>query len=173
MINLKVKPFNLDDAGITWVEETLKSMTTDEKIGQLFCLPGTSTDKDTVEMLTKKIGIAGIMYRPEKGKKLQEAHRALQNSSKIPLLIAANLESGGTGLVKEGTNFAKPLQVGATNDPEMGYALGKISCSEGAAVGCNWSFAPIVDIDMNFRNPFKRTCDRTFEKQAWWQRMVL
>ena len=44
------------------------------------------------------------------------------------------------------------MQVAATDDEEQAYRLGLISCSEGAAVGCNWSFAPMVDIDMNF-NP--------------------
>lgn len=164
MTNLKAKPFNLDDKGIKWVEDTLKGMTLKEKIGQLFCLPGFTTDKNTLEMLTQQIGIGGVMYRPADGKTVQESHGILQNSSKIPLLLAANLEAGGTGLIFEGTNFAKPLQVGATDDAEMGYALGKISCSEGAAVGANWAFAPIVDIDMNFRNPI--TNCRTFGDNA-------
>jgi len=163
-INLKAKPFNLDDQSIAWVDETLKGMTLQEKIGQLFCMAGSTTDKNALEMLTQQVGIGGIMYRPDAGKNVLEAHRILQDSAKIPLLLAANLEAGGTGLVFEGTNFAKPLQVGATDDPEMGYALGKISCSEGAAVGCNWSFAPIVDIDMNFRNPITNL--RTFGDNA-------
>jgi beta-N-acetylhexosaminidase len=163
-INLKAKPFNLDDQSIAWVDETLKGMTLQEKIGQLFCMAGSTTDKNALEMLTQQVGIGGIMYRPDAGKNVLEAHRILQDSAKIPLLLAANLEAGGTGLVFEGTNFAKPLQVGATDDPEMGYALGKISCSEGAAVGCNWSFAPIVDIDMNYRNPITNL--RTFGDNA-------
>ncbi len=153
MVQLKANPFYLDDNGVKWVEDTLKEMTLEEKIGQLFCMPGSTTDKNVLEMLTQKVGIGGIMYRPDQARTVREAHSILQSSSKIPLLIAANLEAGGTGLVFEGTNFAKPLQVAATDDEKMGYALGKISCSEGAAVGCNWAFAPIVDIDMNFRNP--------------------
>lgn len=160
MINLKVNPFFLDSNEIIWVEETLKSMTFEEKIGQLFCLPGTNTQPEELKKLTKEVGIGGIMYRPDEAKKVQSAHRTLQDSSRIPILVAANLESGGNGIVYEGTNFGRPLQVAATDDEEMGYALGKISCSEGAAVGCNWSFAPIVDIDMNFRNPITNT--RTF-----------
>ena len=36
MINLKGKPFNLNDEDIKWVEETLKSLSLDEKIGQVF-----------------------------------------------------------------------------------------------------------------------------------------
>ena len=160
MINLKVKPFNLNEEGIKWVEDTLEGMTLQEKIGQLFCLPGTTTDKNLLEMMTQQVGMGGIMYRADNANTLREAHSTLQNSSKIPLLIAANLEAGGTGLVYEGTNFGRPLQVAAADDANLGYALGKISCSEGAAVGCNWSFAPVVDIDMNFRNPI--TNCRTF-----------
>ena len=38
MIDLKAKPFNLDEKKIRWVEETLASMTTEEKCGQLFCV---------------------------------------------------------------------------------------------------------------------------------------
>lgn len=159
MIDLKAKPFYLDDTGVKWVEETLKSMTLDEKIGQLFCMPG-SDDSNVLDMLVKKVGMGGVMFRSGEKKSIYETHRFLQETSKIPLLIAANLEAGGNGIVIEGTDFARPLQVAATDDPEMGYALGKISCSEGAAVGCNWSFAPIVDIDMNFRNPITNL--RTF-----------
>ena len=73
--------------------------------------------------------------------------------SKIPLLIGANLEDGGCGIATDGTQYGKQMQVAATGDTEDAYRLGKVSCSEGAAVGCNWAFAPVVDIDRNWRNP--------------------
>ena len=38
MVNLREKPFYLDDEGIKWVEDTIASMTLDEKVGQLFVL---------------------------------------------------------------------------------------------------------------------------------------
>lgn len=164
MINLRINPFFLDDEGIDWVNKTLETMTIQEKIGQLFCPVGFTTDENVLKMLTQKVGIGGIMYRPAPGKEAQEAHRLLQANSKIPLLIAANLEAGGIGSASDGTSFGKPLQVGATDEAEMGYRLGKVSCAEGAAVGCNWSFAPIVDIDMNFRNPITNL--RTFGGNA-------
>ncbi|HWT74165.1 MAG TPA: glycoside hydrolase family 3 N-terminal domain-containing protein, partial [Mobilitalea sp.] len=53
-----------------------------------------------------------------------------------------------------------PMQVAATNDDDMAYKLGVTCGREGAAVGCNWAFAPIIDIDYNFRNPITNT--RTF-----------
>ena len=36
MVNLKAKPYTLDEQGIKWVEETIANMTIEEKIGQLF-----------------------------------------------------------------------------------------------------------------------------------------
>ena len=36
MINLKEKPFYLSDEDIRWVNDTLNSLSLDEKIGQLF-----------------------------------------------------------------------------------------------------------------------------------------
>ena len=49
MVDLKKSPFNLNDSQINWVEETINSMTLDEKIGQLFVLlkavPGVDEEK--------------------------------------------------------------------------------------------------------------------------------
>ncbi|WP_026498743.1 glycoside hydrolase family 3 N-terminal domain-containing protein [Butyrivibrio sp. WCD2001] len=80
--------------------------------------------------------------------------------AKIPLLLAANTESGGDGLAVEGTSFGKPMAVAATADPENGYRMGYVACREGAALGLNWSFAPIVDINRDFHNPITNV--RTF-----------
>jgi beta-N-acetylhexosaminidase len=52
------------------------------------------------------------------------------------------------------------MLVAATNDTDSAYRLGKISCKEGAAVGVNWAFAPVVDIDRNYHNPIMNV--RTF-----------
>lgn len=153
MINLKVNPFFLDDEAIRWVEETKQAMTPEEKIGQLFVPIGYSADPDYLQHVMLDHHIGGIMYRCGEGKEMQACHRWLQEHSKIPLLIGANLEAGGDGIAVDGTSFGKQMQVAATGNPENAYRLGKISCSEGRAVGCNWAFAPVVDIDRNWRNP--------------------
>jgi beta-N-acetylhexosaminidase len=93
------------------------------------------------------------MFRSGPAEEVHDAFSYLQEHSKIPMLLAANLEAGGDGIVQEGTTFGKQLQIAATNNPEQAYRLGKIACSEGQAVGCNYAFAPIVDIDMNYHNP--------------------
>ena len=61
----------------------------------------------------------------------------------------------------EGTPYGCNMQVAATDDPiRNAEHLGEIACKEAAAVGCNFSFAPDVDIDMNAHNPITNV--RTF-----------
>lgn len=153
MIDMKAKPFYLDDEAIAWVNNTKESMTLEEKLGQLFVPVGYSGDPEVLDNTMLRLHVGGIMYRCGDAEEMQATHRYLQENSKIPLLIGANLEDGGIGIAVNGTAFGKQMQAAATDDPENGYRLGKISCSEGAAVGCNWAFAPVVDIDRNWRNP--------------------
>ncbi len=153
MLDLNAKPFCLKADDIAWVERTLASMTEEEKLGQLFVPIGYAGIPAYLDRFLREYHIGGIMYRCGESAEMQKTHRYLQEHSKIPLLIGANLEEGGTGIASDGTSFGKQLQAAATGDPEAAYRLGKISCAEGRAVGCNWAFAPVVDVDRNWRNP--------------------
>ena len=164
MINLKANPFYLDDVQIKWVEETLASMTLEEKAGQVFCPMGFTDDPGALAHMVRDIGVGGMMYRMGPAGYIQNTHRTIQDLAKIPLLLAANTEAGGNGLAVEGTGFGCPMAVAATGDSENGYRMGHVSCAEGAALGLNWSFAPIVDIDKDFHNPITNT--RTFGSDA-------
>ena len=153
MLDLNAKPFCLKADDIAWVERTLASMTEEEKLGQLFVPIGYAGIPAYLDRFLREYHIGGIMYRCGESAEMQKTHRYLQEHSKIPLLIGANLEEGGTGIASDGTSFGKQLQAAATGDPEAAYRLGKISCAEGRAVGCNWAFAPVVDVDRNWRTP--------------------
>ena len=161
-INLRTKQFNLTNDDISWVEQTLATMDLRAKAGQLFCL--VAPQEDLTELLQKlgtlDIKPGGFMSRPFAGTVVQKNYRHLQNSFEIPLLLAANLERGGSGIALDGTNFASQMQVAATDDETMAYRLGLICGREGRAVGCNWTFSPVVDIDFNYQNPITNT--RTF-----------
>lgn len=160
MVDLKAKPFYLSDEDVAWVQKTLAEMTLDEKVGQLFCLVGYSAEEEYLKKLAGDYKAGGLMCRPMAASSVVNTVQALQENAKIPMLIAANLEKGGTGVAEEGTTIGSVMQVAATDDDEMAYKLGVVCGREGAAVGCNWAFAPIIDIDYNFRNPITNT--RTF-----------
>ena len=128
-------------------------MSLDEKIGQIFCPIGNVQDEKEIDEFIQKYKPGAMMYRPLPSKEIKRIHHRLQSQSKIPLLLAANLESGGNGICLDGTYFARQMSVAATNQEKFAYDLGMIAGKEAHAVGCNWSFAPIVDIDYNFLNP--------------------
>ena len=155
-IDLKGKPFYLEDEAVRWVEETLEGMTDKEKVGQLFCeilwdRPGSSP-----EALLEDAEPGGVMYRPFSGEKMREYTERIQKKAKIPLLIACNLErggSGGNGGLTDGTYVSSPMGCAATDDAQSAYRLAEVACREGGAAGVNWTFVPIVDIDLNPGNP--------------------
>lgn len=154
---LKGNPFFLNDSQIEWVDRTLERMTTEEKIGQLFCLVSYSSDEEQLKKLAKEYKAGGVMGR---SMPLEEVHRmisVLQEEADIPMLIAANFEAGGDGLIAEGTNVGPNLQIGATGDADFAGKQGYVCGREGAAAGANWAFAPVIDIDYNFRNPIMGT----------------
>lgn len=147
-------PFNLNEEQAKWVETTFASLTEDEKIGQLFLLvAGMNPAQDVTELVnTYKPG--GFMYRPLGKDMISQAHKAIQQASKVPCFLAANTEAGGNGLVAdEGVAAGNNMQVGATNDPKLAYKQGQVAAETLVGSGANMSFAPVVDINFNFRNP--------------------
>lgn len=160
MIDLKAKPFFLSDEDIQWVQKTLAGMTLAQKAGQVFCPMGFTDDDGALRHQINDIGVGGMMYRSGPAGYIQATHRKIQEMAEIPLLLAANTEAGGSGLALEGTSFGAPMAVAATADSENAYRMGYTACAEGAAMGLNWSFAPIVDLDLDFHNPITNT--RTF-----------
>lgn len=146
-------PFYLDAAAEQWVEDTFASMTKEEKIGQLLCPSMVRYSCQQAQKLIEVNKVGAVLMRPQPLEGLRENIRFMQSLSDIPLLISANLESGSNGAFKGGTNYANPMGCGATGEEESGYRLGRIACGEAGAVGINWSYAPLVDIDMSYRNP--------------------
>lgn len=60
MVNLRLKPYNLDDEGIKWVKDTIANMTIEEKIGQLFVNMGSSRDEEYLKSILDNYHIGGV-----------------------------------------------------------------------------------------------------------------
>lgn len=153
-------PFHLKGEDIDWVKSTLEGMEDEEKLEQLFCVSVLDFSEKNWRETLGHLRPGGVMYRPAAVEEAVYYTGLLQKESRIPMLIAANLEKGGDGVVKGGTTFASPLEIAATQEEEYAAKLAEICAVEARAVGCNWSFGPIVDVDYNFRNPITNT--RTF-----------
>lgn len=153
MMDLKAKPFCLADDQVKWVYDTLASLTEDEKIGQLFCPISFSADENYLRYELLRFHVGGLLFKTSPSKEVRRALQFMQDNSRVPLLCAANLEFGSTGYLEDGTMFGQQLGIGATGDEKHAYRMGYVSCKEAAATGCNFAFAPVSDLDLNWRNP--------------------
>lgn len=152
MIDLKAKPYCLSDEDIAWVQNTIKGMTDEEKVGQLFFQLTAGIDEEYLKNLMEKYHLGGCRYNnmPAMAVKMQNA--TLQKYAKIPLFIACNTETGGNGCCSDGTYIGSGIKIGATGKLEHAKALGKYSNEEAASIGCNMAFAPVCDIHYNWEN---------------------
>lgn len=173
----------LDKVAEKWVQDTLKKMTLDEKVGQLLA-PSidamvTSTDSAVYERklhLVRDLKVGAIhvfggsepmpaaLLNPNypsggsvsrKGDPLAAATflNRLQQASAIPLLTTADFE-GGAGYILNGTTrLPRAMAIGATRDPQLAFKAGALSGTEARAVGVLVDFYPIFDVNNNPRNP--------------------
>jgi len=153
MVDLKSKPFNLNDEQIKWVKKQIEEMTIEEKIGQLFANLFPFRTEESLKEAVNKYHISTARYNNASKEEILEQNKILQKYSKIPLFIACNTEGGGDGACNDGTPVGYPVKVGATGDKKYGYLMGKVCGVEAEAIGCNMLFSPIVDINYNWRNP--------------------
>jgi beta-N-acetylhexosaminidase len=150
-----------DKKSETWVEKTLKSLTLRQKIGQMinFRLSGEFSNiesdkfKESAELAVKQ-GIGGFTVYRGNANSVALMTNELQKLSNIPLLFSADYERGlRMQMPLTGTPFTTAMGVGATGDAQAAFRQGKIICEEMRAIGVQWQFAPVADLNNNPDNP--------------------
>ena len=159
--------------GQKWAEKTLKKLSLEEKIGQLF-MPrlkaeflseGSPYFQEIHDSITKyHVGsfIMTVPYDPPFLYRTGPYEAAmllnrLQKASKLPLIIAADFERGVTMRVTGGTDFPAAMAFGAAGKPEYAENFGRISAVESRALGIQWNFFPDTDVNSNPANPIINT----------------
>ena len=127
MIDLKAKPFYLDDKQVEWVKTTAEKMTVDEKLQQLIIEMPKSNDEEYLKNLINVQKCGGVRYNTAPAPAVREQIRILQENSEIPLLVACNTEAGGNGACMGGTEVGQQIKIAATGDKKYAYELGRIS----------------------------------------------
>ena len=156
-VDLRKSPFFLDDEAIEWVKTTIEGMTLEEKIGQMFINLGASSDENYVRQLVENYHIGGARFTERSARKVFEQNKNYQKYSKVPMFVAINGETGGNGICDEGTFVATEAECEASGDSKSAYGMGLVSGREAEALGCNWNFAPMADIVLNWRNTIVNT----------------
>ena len=143
-----------------WVRETLSKLTLDEKIGQMFLADANAIfmNRDSAvyrqlehHIRDNKVG-GIILFRSDVWATAMLTNR-FQALSKLPLLISADLEMG-MGMRLNDTPWWPPnMAVGATGDAKYARLQGEITAREARAIGINWLYAPVADVNNNPANP--------------------
>lgn len=151
LIDLASAPFNLDETAIAWVHETRDKLSPRDKLAQLFVLLSREAPEAALETIRsfKPGGITRIY-----GKDLPaeiELARAHASAGPVPLLVSADLEGSRMSL-PFGTEVPNPLGLAAVDDVDATTAISTLMADEAHAVGLNWSFTPVIDINAAWRS---------------------
>src|SRR6185312_1134065 len=82
---------------------------------------------------------------------------ALRDTAGRPLLLGSDFERGTGQQVRGLTELPPPAALGFLNDLDATARCGAITAIEARAVGINWIFAPVCDLDLEPRNPIVQT----------------
>lgn len=157
MVDLRAKPFYLDDEAVQWVEDTIANMTLDEKVGQLFVQMRRAPGEAEIQQVLDTYHQGGLRYQGGDSKAVHWQNATYQKHTKIPLLIAVNCDNGGDGAMSDGTFIATAAEAAAAADTGTAYNIGLVAGREASATGANWMFNPCCDIYMNWRNTIVNT----------------
>lgn len=140
------------------VETLLKSMSNEEKVGQIMiCGFDGTTPSEKIQALIRDYHLGNVILfkrNIEDPYQIKKLTSELQRLSKIPLTIAVDQEGGiVTRLTEPFTVFPGNMATAATNDPNNAYLTGLVMAKEMRAVGINWNLAPVVDVNDLPQNP--------------------
>jgi beta-N-acetylhexosaminidase len=166
-------PLHLEKAGEKWAQQSLKKMSLEQKVGQMFMiwshaqfLNVNSPEYIALRDAMRKYHIGGFGLTVEyidgflyKNEPLEAAMvtNQLQKDSEFPLLFAADFERGLGMRLNEVTGFPHAMAFGATNNVDFARESGRITAMEARAIGVQWNWFPDVDVNSNPDNPVINT----------------
>ncbi|OKI56412.1 beta-N-acetylhexosaminidase [Micromonospora sp. CB01531] len=166
-----------------WVTSTLRHMSLEQKVGQLFstyvygadAAEPTAADRaanraafgvETPAEVIDRFHLGGVIYfswshnldSPRQiatlSNGLQRAALADGAKSRVPLLISTDQEQGVVlRMPAPAAQFPGAMALGAGRSPEAAYTAAEITGRELRAVGVRQPYAPIADVNINPGNP--------------------
>ena len=155
-----------------WADSVLATLDLRDKAAQMVWVwtlgDYTSQDNPTwlsMEKLIREQKLGGAIISVGGPADIAVKTNALQRVAKIPLLFGADLETGAAFRARGGyfipnaidlggaTAFPYQMGIGATRDSALAYEMGRVTATEGRAMGLHMAFAPVLDVNNNAKNP--------------------
>jgi len=144
-----------------WAEDVLEEMSLEEKIGQLFIVPACpkrgEEHREDLERLMRECHVGGVIMKQAHPHEQVSFLNWIQTVSKYPLLCTADAEWGLGMRMDETLSFPRNLTLGAVQDQNLLFELGKMIGKQCHAVGVHLNFAPVIDVNNNPHNPVIHT----------------
>jgi beta-N-acetylhexosaminidase len=166
-------PIHLSHKGEKWAEKTLKKLSLEEKIGQVFMIWCRASflnvenpeylqlvdamQKYHVGSFAMTVHVDGLFLMRSEPYEAAELLNRLQSQSKLPLLFAADFERGVSMRLVGTTVFPHAMAFGGDGSLEDAEAFGRITAEEARAIGVHWNFFPDADVNSNPANPIINT----------------
>ncbi|MFP4094750.1 MAG: glycoside hydrolase family 3 N-terminal domain-containing protein [Cyclobacteriaceae bacterium] len=140
-----------------WVDSVFNTLSPEERIAQLIMVAAYSNrdaahQQELMKMITEQ-KIGGLIFFQGGPGRQARMINDLQAASKVPLLIAMDAE-WGIGMRLDSTiSFPFQMTLGAIQDDDMLYQMGKEVARQMKRAGMQVNFAPVVDVNNNPANP--------------------
>lgn len=141
------------------IEEKIATMSLEEKLAQMIVVRGIGYEERIRDMLREgKIASIGAVAIPERTVDEATTHmnRYLADA-KNPLIFYIDAEWGVAQVFPDGTRFPAQMAVGASRSEELAYQNGYVIASECKALGFSIVGSPVLDININYKNPIIST----------------
>ena len=166
-------PVHLDKAREKWAQKTLKKMSLEQKVGQMFMIWSRAQflNVNNPEYLAWRDALRkyhlggfgltvdyedGFLYKNEPLEAAMVTNQ-LQQDAEFPLIFAADFERGLGMRLYGATTFPHAMAFGATGNLEFARESGQITAKEARAIGVQWNWFPDVDVNSNPNNPVINT----------------
>jgi len=148
---LQAQPFCLSDSDIDWVATQKAALTGSRRLAQLFNVMLDPGDAALMQALHQLQPGAVTQFTTGGLDVAVRAAQSVMDAADVPVLISGDVEGGSIRL--DGTT-AMPNQLGMAALPQAQdyeQAL-SVMLDEARAVGIDWAFAPVLDINADFRS---------------------
>lgn len=153
----KEKPGFLKYSNDQWVDSLMKTLTPDQKIGQLFMIQAYSSQKNQkTEEIIKQINqfqVGGVIFMQGGPLAQSQICNSFQKASNVPLLVAIDGETGLGFRLDSTLNYPVQMALGAITDDSLIYRMGFEIGEQFRRLGIHMNMAPVSDININPANP--------------------
>ena len=147
-------------SNLAWVKETFRKLSLEEKVGQMIMpafrgvyLSSSSPEFLELKRQIKQRHVGGLILFAGDVYESAVLIDRLQKFAGIPLFIASDFERGASFRIRNTLSLPWNMAIGATGSVEWAYLQGKFTGQEARALGVNWIFAPVLDVNNNPANP--------------------